>query len=115
MDAGWIAVRIARKGGSSCYFFLRGTVFGLILLVGLGALVRRRWEALLPWTVAVAAIVVPPTTAEFDYRYVIPAVPAACVAAALAFTRRDPAEGAPAAAAASADGGPPCRDGKAEA
>jgi hypothetical protein len=97
------------------YFFLRGTMFGLILLVGLGALLRRRWEALLPWTVAVAAIVVPPTTAEFDYRYVIPAVPVACAAAALAFTRRDPAEGTPAAVAAPADGGRPSRDGKAEA
>ncbi|MFL6054327.1 MAG: hypothetical protein ACJ72W_15605 [Actinoallomurus sp.] len=73
------------------FFFLRGTVFGLILLAGLGALLRRRWEALLPWTVAVAAILVPPATAEFDYRYVIPAVPMACIAAALAFTRRDPA------------------------
>jgi hypothetical protein len=71
------------------HVFLRGTVFGLILLAGLAALLRRRWEALLPWTAAVVAIVVPPTTAEFDYRYLIPAVPAACVAAALAFTRRD--------------------------
>jgi hypothetical protein len=77
------------------YFFLRGTMFGLILLVGLGALLRRRWEALLPWTVAVVAIVVPPATAEFDYRYVIPAVPLACIAAALACTRRDAAASEP--------------------
>lgn len=75
------------------YVYVRGAMFGLILLVGLGTLLRRRWEALLPWVVAVVAVVVPPATAEFDYRYVIPAVPAACVAAAAFFVRR-PAEAA---------------------
>lgn len=74
--------------GYQRYAYLRGAVFGLILMLGLGALLRRRWEALLPWVVAVVAVVVPPATAEFDYRYVIPAVPAACVAAAVFFARR---------------------------
>ncbi|GAA4606682.1 hypothetical protein GCM10023195_24440 [Actinoallomurus liliacearum] len=92
-DPGHVTTKVVRPYASVMrvyqrYFFVRGTVFGLILLLGLGALVRRRWDALLPWTIAVVAIVVPPTTAEFDYRYVIPALPAACLAAALAFTRR---------------------------
>ena len=32
-------------------------------------------------------IVVPAATAEFDYRYVLPAVPFACLAAVMAFSR----------------------------
>jgi hypothetical protein len=95
-DPGHLDTKVVRPYASIMriyqrFFFVRGLVFGLILLLGLGALTRRRWEALLPWTVAVVGIVVPPTTAEFDYRYVIPALPVACVAAALAFTRREPA------------------------
>ena len=41
--------------------------------------------ATVPWLISVALIVAPAMTAEFDYRYVLPAVPFACLAAAMAF------------------------------
>jgi hypothetical protein len=73
------------------YVWLPGTVYGLILLIGLGGIVlgwrRIGIDALLPWTCSVALIVVPAATAEFDYRYVTTAVPFACLALALAFGR----------------------------
>ena len=72
------------------HVYLPGTVYGLILLTGLAGLVLawRRFggEALLPWTISLALIVIPAATAEFDYRYVLVAVPFACLAAALAFS-----------------------------
>jgi hypothetical protein len=65
-------------------------VYGLILLAGLGGMVlawrRLGGEALLPWTISLALIVIPAATAEFDYRYVLVAVPFACLAAAMAFS-----------------------------
>ena len=94
------------------YVWLPGTVYGLILLVGLvGIVLRWRFapparpggradedpraapgaragrDALLPWLCSVALIVAPAATAEFDYRYVTTAVPFACLAAAMVFGR----------------------------
>jgi hypothetical protein len=71
------------------HVYLPGTGYGLILLIGLGGLVLawRRFggEALLPWTVSLALIVIPAATAEFDYRYVLAAVPFGSLAAVMAF------------------------------
>jgi hypothetical protein len=69
------------------YAYLPGTLLGVILLAALAVMaVRRRVRgAGLPWTFAVTIVVVPPLVADFDPRYLVPAVPAACLAAALAF------------------------------
>ena len=118
------AIRVYQR-----YIWLPGTVYGLLLLAGLGAIVagRRRVsvDALLPWVSSVALIVVPAATAEFDYRYVTTAVPFACLALAIAFGRRpapapvatpdagaaaeaaQPAEGAQSAQSAEASGAGP--------
>ena len=93
------------------YVWLPGTVYGLILLAGLGGMVlawrRLGGEALLPWTISLALIVVPAATAEFDYRYVLAAVPFACLAAAMAFSPGTAGGDAcaPASGAAAAGGG----------
>ncbi|ROO82698.1 hypothetical protein EDD29_0180 [Actinocorallia herbida] len=68
--------------------YLPGTVLGVLLLVALGG-VAARWRrfggpALLPFGFAMALLVIPPATVLFDYRYVLPAVPFASVAAAMA-------------------------------
>ena len=74
------------------YFYLRGTLLGLIVLIGAAGVVARwrRWGGigLLPWLVGALMIVLPPMTAGFSYRYVLAAIPATCLAAGLAFARR---------------------------
>jgi len=78
--------------GYQRYVYLRGTLLGIIVLIGLGGVLarRRRWSAigLLPWLVGALLIVLPPMTAGFSYRYALAAVPTACLAAGLAFARR---------------------------
>jgi hypothetical protein len=80
--------------GYQSAIYLPGTVLGLIVLIGAAGVIGR-WRprrdrspggtALLPWLVGAVLIVFPPMTAGFSYRYVIAAVPAACLAAGLAF------------------------------
>jgi hypothetical protein len=74
------------------YVFLPGTILGVIVLIGAaGVLARwRRWGGvgLLPWLIGGLLIVLPPVTAGFSYRYVLAAVPVACLAAGLAFARQ---------------------------
>jgi hypothetical protein len=71
------------------HIYLPGTIYGLILLVGLvgiGLAWRRAGgEALLPWAISLALVVIPAATAEFDYRYVLVAVPFATLAAVMAY------------------------------
>jgi len=99
-------------------FYLYGPLFGLILVLGLGSVVRvtrrdgrirlMRWRddgpSAMPWVAAVVLLVFPIAVADFDYRYVLPVVPFACLAAGLAFTsplpRPEPPDTSPAGAAA---------------
>jgi hypothetical protein len=65
-------------------FYTYGPLFGLILLTGLGGVVRRR-GSMLPGATAVVLLVFPIAVADFDYRYLLPVLPFACLAAGLAF------------------------------
>jgi hypothetical protein len=82
------------------YVYLRGTLLG-VMLFGSGAAMIIRWRRGrgrrggglgwafgLAWGFAAAILVVPPMIADFDLRYLVPAVPAACLAAALAVAPR---------------------------
>ena len=80
-------------------FYTYGPLFGLILLTGLGGVVRfrrvpghlprlvrsRRAGSMLPWVTAVVLLVFPIAVADFDYRYLLPVLPFASLAAGLAF------------------------------
>ncbi len=103
-------------------FYLYGPLFGLIMVLGLGSIIRvtrrpgggfrvGRWRAgpsalpsAMPWACAVVLLVFPIAVADFDYRYVLPVVPFACLAAGLAFaspvSRTDPSDPSPAGAEA---------------
>ncbi|MEV4222715.1 hypothetical protein [Nonomuraea sp. NPDC049725] len=65
-------------------WFLHGTLFGVMLLAGAAGSIGRRRAALLPWTFAMFLLVAPVAALDFDHRYVLPAIPLAAVAAALA-------------------------------
>jgi hypothetical protein len=99
-------------------FFTYGPLFGLILLTGLGGVIRIRrrqapgtrpglngrqapatrpgltWSpragSMLPWVTAVVLLVFPIAVADFDYRYLLPVLPFACLAAGLAFAPARP-------------------------
>jgi hypothetical protein len=101
---------------------LPGPLFALVVLAGLAGIViprRRTAAAVLLWTSALVTVVLPIAEHEYTYRYVIPAVPLACMAAALAVASRRrqalPADAGPA-DAGPADAGPaadPCQPGPA--
>jgi hypothetical protein len=81
------------------FIYMRGTILGLLMLIGLGGIVRswlgggyrrrRNWggPALFPWMAALIMEIVPPATADFSLRYVVPTIPVICITAALAFAR----------------------------
>ena len=80
-------------------FYTYGPLFGLIMLTGLGGVIRIQrvrgrpprlaWSpragSMLPWVTAVVLLVFPIAVADFDYRYLLPVLPFACLAAGLAF------------------------------
>ena len=76
-----------------------GPLFGLILLTGLGGIVRieglrerrprlvwsRRTGSMMPWVTGIVLLVFPIAAADFDYRYLLPVLPFVSLAAGLAF------------------------------
>jgi hypothetical protein len=71
------------------YVFTYGPLFGALLLAALAG-VARRWRrlggpGLLPTATAFVLLIFPIAAVDFDYRYLLPVLPFACLAAALAF------------------------------
>jgi hypothetical protein len=85
------------------FVYLRGTLLGILLLIGLGGIVRswsgggirrlNNWggPALYPWLSAMVLLLAPVMTADYSQRYVLISMPAVCLAAGLAFAPRTPA------------------------
>jgi hypothetical protein len=84
--------------------FTYGPLLALILLTGLGGVIRVRrpvratlrpfpltWDprgtSMLPWVTAIALLITPIAVADFDYRYLLPVIPFACAAAGLSFVQ----------------------------
>lgn len=69
------------------HFALPPPLLGVIVVAGLAGIGlgwrRRGGSALLPWLTGFVLIVTPVATADFDSRYVVPAVPLFCVAATI--------------------------------
>jgi hypothetical protein len=84
--------------------YLRGTLLAAVLAIGLGGIARhwrgterrdRGGPGLYPWLAAITVLAVPVLTADYSERYVLIAVPLACLAAGLAFAGPPPAPGPP--------------------
>jgi hypothetical protein len=76
-----------------------GPLFLAVIVAGLAGVLRswRRWGgvAVLPWALAAVSILSPALLTQSLYRYVIVAIPLACLAAGLACTRPRPPRAAP--------------------
>jgi len=121
-DADWVTYGHAKPGevvepfavfmlAYQRVFYTWGPLFGVIMVIGLGGLVRfrrpagrqlsqgafrqlrgavpLRWAprgtSMFPWVVAVVMLLTPIALADFDYRYLLPVIPFGCLAAGLAF------------------------------
>jgi hypothetical protein len=99
--------------------FTWGPLLAVIFLLGLGGVLgvrrkgwhpktfRLRWQlrgtSMVPWIAAVALLVTPVMVGDFDYRYLIPVIPLASLAAGLAFAPRRAQQAADATPAAAAE------------
>ncbi|GAA2136745.1 hypothetical protein [Actinomadura napierensis] len=75
-----------RMVGYQRHWFLPGPAIGAVFGLGIVAVAaahRRRREVLLVWGTAATLLLFPIASADFDYRYVVPAVPFACLALGL--------------------------------
>ncbi|WP_131740434.1 hypothetical protein [Actinomadura roseirufa] len=79
-------------------YYLPGPALGVLFGLGAAGVLlarRRRREVLMVWAGAVTLLVFPIASADFDYRYVVPTMPFACLAIGLAlsaFRARGPGE-----------------------